>query len=159
VGDARIKVIAMELAFAVRAQWGMVAVTACPWRVQSPDGTLDVLRIPDVLAGSLPHDHPGPFTGSPELVAEVWSPADGYDQVQRARAEYWLGGAGVLVEADVEAGGQVRVEWYTRNPAGGWTPQAAAAGESELLVLYPRPFSVVANRLLRPSAEPAVPLP
>jgi len=109
-----------------------------------------------VLAGAVPPDGPGPFTGSPELVAEVWSPTDGYELIQQARREYWLGGAAVLVEADVDSGGQVRVEWYTRDPAGGWTPQAAATGEGELVVLYPRPFSVVANRLLRPGGdEPA----
>ena len=157
MGDARIKVVAMELAFAVRAQWGMVAVTACPWRVRSPDGSLDVLRIPDVLAGPLPRDDPGPFRGSPELVAEVWSPADGYDQVQRARSEYWLGGAGVLIEADVDAAGEVRLEWYVRDPAGGWSPQASATGDTELTVLFPRPFAVVANRLLHPEASSPTP--
>lgn len=154
VSDARIKVIAMELAFAVRAQWGMVAVTACPWLIDTGGGP-ETLRIPDVLAGPVAHHGPGPFTGSPELVAEIWSPTDAYDEVQRARAETWRGGAGVLVEADVDTGGRVRVEWYTRDPGGGWAPQSAATGDGELVVLYPRPFSVVVDRLLRPSGLPA----
>jgi hypothetical protein len=54
VGGARIEVIAMELAFAVPAQCGTVAVTACPWRARSPDGSLDVLRRPSAGAPSGP---------------------------------------------------------------------------------------------------------
>jgi Uma2 family endonuclease len=150
--DRRHDRIATRLAAAIEEQWEVPAAATPVWLMSGDEAEgLRRVREPDVLAGAgLIGDEPGEFVGTPDVVAEIWSPSNSFGDMTAKRREYHDAGLPCLVEGFVDDDGTVRLQWYVRvDGAELWRLVASAAGDHELVVTEPRPFRVVPDDLLK----------
>lgn len=154
--DRRHDRVATRLAAAIEEQWDVPAAATPVWLLSGDESTgLRRVREPDVLAGTgLAGDEPGEFVGTPDMVAEIWSPSNSVGgmvgDMAAKRREYHDAGLPCLVEGFVDDDGTVRLQWYVRvEGAELWRLVGSAAGDRELVVTEPRPFRVVPDHLLK----------
>jgi Uma2 family endonuclease len=142
--------IARRLANEFERQWPEVSAAApAYWAIQvNPDGNVITGRIPDVLVDGDSLDADAAFVGVPHAAVEVWSPGNTLAEMNEKRSLYRQAGLPVFVEAFLTDAGDVHLDWLVREERR-WVSEAAAAGDTELVVSHPRPFRIVPNSLLR----------